>query len=99
VFDSEGELLHATAAHRSQPQVQIFSIKPIEEVDDVKLRDVSGLFHLRENEFGSALVRSRVPWSNALSLTFGQEFESLMEMHRSFGKALISAGHVFDGVA
>ncbi|KAI9771973.1 MAG: hypothetical protein M1839_002566 [Geoglossum umbratile] len=108
VFDSEGELLHATAAHQNQPQVQIFFIKPSEEVDDdkivvrghvYKLRDVSELFHSSENEFGSALVCSRVPWSNALSLTFGREFERLMEMKLSFGKALVSAGQVFGGVA
>ena len=108
IFDCEGELLHATSTQANEPQVQIFFIKPHEDASDVQvpmsgkvflLRDITEMFVMEENEFGSALVCSRVPWANALSLTFGPEFRRLMEMHRSLSKAILSAGRVFDGIA
>ena len=83
-------------------------MKPHKDANDLKvavhgkvyqLRDITEMFFMRENEFGSALVCSRVPWANALSLTFGSEFKRLMEMHRSFSRAILSAGRVFDGIA
>jgi hypothetical protein len=107
IFDSEGELLHATAAHNNQPQVQIFFVKPFEEASSLKvqlqgrvygLRDITEIFIFQENEFGSALVCSRVPWTQALSLTFGSEFKCLMDMPRSVCNALLCAGRVFDAI-
>jgi hypothetical protein len=68
IFNSEGELLHATSAHNNQPQVRFFFVKPHEEASDLKvavrdkvyqLRDITEMFFMRENEFGSALVCSR----------------------------------------
>jgi len=108
IFDHECELLYTNSPHESQPQVRIFFIKPHKDASDLKvavrgkvyqLRDITEMFFMTENEFGSALVCSRVPWVNALSLTFGSEFKRLMDMPRSFSRALLSAGRVFDGIA
>jgi hypothetical protein len=108
IFNSDGELLHATSAHEGQPQVLFFFVKPSEDENDLKvsvqgqvykLRDITELFFMQENEFGSALVCSRVPWAQALSLVFGPDFKRLAEMNRSLGKALASAGRIFDGIS
>ena len=108
IFNHEGELLHANSAQENQPQVHVFFVKPYGYVNDLKLvvhgkvyrlRDITGMFFEKGNELGSALVCSRVPWANALSLTFGLEFKRLMEMHRSFSRVILSAGRVFDGIA
>ena len=108
IFNHEGELLHANSVQEDQAQVHVFFVKPHEDANDLKvavrgkvyqLRDITEMFFMREDEFGSALVCSRVPWANALSLTFGSEFKRLMEMHRSFSRAILSAGRVFDGIA
>lgn len=107
VFTSDGELLHATSAQEGQPQVQFIFVKPSEEGDDLKvavqgqvyrLRDITELFFMQENEFGSALVCSRVPWAQALSLVFGSDFKRLAEMRLALGNALSSAGRIFDGI-
>jgi hypothetical protein len=104
IFDSDGELLHATAAHEGQPQVRFFFVKrSVNEKVTVQgpvynLRDITGLLSIDKDLFESGLVCSRVPWAQALSLVFGREFKRLAEMPRSLGSALASAGRIFDGI-
>ena len=108
IFNNDGEILHSKNVQESQPQVRFYFVKPHEDTNDLKmtvggkvwaLRDITEIFFMNDNEFGSALVCSRVSWTSALSLTFGSEFKRLIEMQRSFSRALLSAGRVFEGIA
>ena len=107
VYDIKGEMVHQTSAAQA-PQVQIFFKRPSDSVSDLniavkdqiyELRDINELFFFSDQPFGSQLVCSRVPWPKALSLTFGSAFKRLMEVRRSFIKALTSVAHVYDYIA
>lgn len=106
IFDPDGEQLRAKSTHQ-HPQVRVYLAKPSDDHYAQRiavkgricqLRDTTELFHFNQNDFGSALVCSRVPWNNALNLTFGSDFRCLMDLSRSFGRALAAAGRIFEGV-
>ncbi|KIW13133.1 hypothetical protein PV08_08320 [Exophiala spinifera] len=107
IFDVDGAQVHATSMHQ-HAQVQIHFTEPSSDPDTTtlsvsgqvcRLRDITELFHFDDNEFGTALVCSRVPWANALALTFGADFKRLMDLPRAVASALSAAGRIFAGVA
>lgn len=63
------------------------------------LRDATEFLHNKHGVYGSALLSGRVPWENALSLTFGSEFSQLIEAPALFGTTIGAAARIFDAVA
>lgn len=103
----EGTLLHANCGTTKDAQVhvvlgdQLTSHRPYEVEVRAKtfhLRDIMDVINVREGINGAPLICGRVPWSSALSDTFGSYFTSLIEMRRAFGTVLGCAARVFEAV-
>ena len=63
------------------------------------LRDATEFLNTKDGAYGASLLCGRVPWQNALSLTFGPEFRRLTESPSLFGSAIGAAARLFDGLA
>lgn len=102
-----GTLLHANCEDVKQAQIR-FIIGERIEMDQSKdlevqaktyhLRDFTDVVNVREGAIGKTLVCGRIPWSTALSDTFGSYFRRLIDMRQAFGKALGCAARVFEAV-
>lgn len=103
----QGDLLHTNCESTKDVQVHVFLGDRLtsDTSDEVEvrsktfyLRDIMEVINIREGITSAPLICGRVPWSSALSDTFGSYFKRLIEMSRSFGTALGCAARVFEAV-
>ena len=62
------------------------------------LQDYTDLLKTREGIKEQAIVCGRIPWSKALSATFGSYFNQFYQLKEAFGQALGSAARIFEAV-
>ena len=108
VSTSRGTLLHKNCQDIRLAQIHFFISKQNEadRSTDVEiqttvyhLRDFTDVLYTREGSIRRPSVCGRVPWSTALSGTFGSYFERCSEgMPSAFGQALGCAARMFEAV-
>lgn len=64
-----------------------------------RLPDASSLLTIEDVALSFTLLGGRVPWDNALYLTFGPDFRKLLEMKQAFGTAMGSAARIYQALS
>ncbi|KAI9690723.1 MAG: hypothetical protein M1820_009875 [Bogoriella megaspora] len=107
ISSSEGELLYFNCKDTERIQLEVIydtsskgdgKIKLSEQT--INLRDATQFLHHKSGLLlGPWLICGRVPWDQALSLTFGSAFTTLMKMQIAFGSLLGYAARFLKGLA
>lgn len=105
----DGKLLHQNFEGAKHAQVRFLLSTHIEKNQGMDvgvlattyhLRDFTEVINVRDRTMLESKVCGRVPWSSALSDTFGSYFKTCLEdMPEAFGKALGCAARLFEAVA
>jgi hypothetical protein len=108
LYGAEGDLLFKNFDDDERAQIEIF-YELAQEERTKKEVEVSGKLYLLRDRIDIVLVNDvshrsgqgfgRVPWENVLSLTFGPEFDRLIESQYVFGTAIGAVARIFDAVA
>ena len=111
MYSPMGELLFRNFDDQARVQIKVLYEHPVWKADGENKKDIEvqgRLFLLtdatdfllrKDGALGSALLCGRVPWQNALSLTFGPAFRKLMECPTIIGKLIGAAARFFEAIA
>ena len=111
IYNPKGELLYRNFDDQGRVQIKVlyeYSHREAEGEKEEEVEVLGRLFRLsdaadflqrKDGALGSALLCGRVPWQNALSLTFGPAFRKLMESPTIFGQLVGAAARIFEAVA